>query len=62
MDILTEGNILNESDLALLHAYALKLEDHLTDKTFNKSCFAFPQSLIDTLKNTQKHVQFLSGF
>ena len=62
MDILTEGNILDESDLTLLHAYALKLEDHLTDKVFNKLCFAFPQSPIDTLKNTQKHVQFLSGF
>jgi len=62
MDVLTEGNILDESDLTLLHAYALKLEECLTDKVFNKLCFAFPQSPIDSLKNTEKCVQFLSGF
>ena len=62
MDVLTEGNILDESDLTLLHAYALKLEDRLTDEAFNKLRFAFPQSPIDTLKNTQKRVRFLSGF
>ena len=62
MDVLTEGNILDESDLTLLRAYALKLEDCLTDKAFNKLRFAFPQSPIDTLKNTQKRVRFLSCF
>jgi Transposase family tnp2 len=62
MDILTEGNILDESDLTLLRTYFLKLEERLTDKVFNKLHFAFPQSPIDTLKNTEKHVQFLSGF
>ena len=62
MDILTEGNILDESDLTLLRAYALKLEERLTDKEFNKLCFAFPQSPIYSLNNTEKHIQFLSGF
>src|ERR1700733_4279443 len=62
MDFLIDGNILDESDLTLLHAYALKLEEHLTDNVFNKLRFAFPQSPIDSLKNTEKHVQFLSGF
>jgi Transposase family tnp2 len=62
MNVLTEGNILDESDLTLLHAYALKLEEHLTDKAFNKLCFIYPQAPIDSLKNTEKHVQFLSGF
>ena len=62
MDVLTEGNILDESDLTLLHAYALKLEECLTDKVFNKLRFAFPQAQIDSLKNTEKHVQFLLGF
>ena len=32
------------------------------DKTFNKLRFAFPQASIDTLKNTEKHIQSLSGF
>jgi Transposase family tnp2 len=61
-DVLTEGNILDESDPTLLHAYALKLEEHLTDKAFNKLRFIFPQSPIDSLKNTEKCVQFLSSF
>jgi hypothetical protein len=58
----TEGNILDESDMTLLHAYALKLKECLTNKAFNKLRFIFPQSPIDSLKNTEKHVQFLSGF
>ncbi|KAI0289704.1 hypothetical protein B0F90DRAFT_1821667 [Multifurca ochricompacta] len=57
-----EGNILDESDLTLLCAYALTLEECLTDKVFNKLCFTFPHSSIDSLKNTEKHIQFLSGF
>jgi hypothetical protein len=61
-DALTEGNILDDSDLTLLRAYALKVEECLTDKAFNKLRFAFLQSPIDSLKNTEKHVQFLSGF
>jgi hypothetical protein len=32
------------------------------DKTFNKLRFAFPQASIDTLKNTEKRIQSLSGF
>jgi hypothetical protein len=59
---LTEGHILDESDLTLLRTYALKLEERLTDKAFNKLRFVFPQAPIDTLKNTEKRVQFLSGF
>ena len=62
MDILGESNILDESDLTLLHAYTLKVEDRLMDKVFNKLRFAFPQSPIDSLKNMEKRVQFLSGF
>jgi hypothetical protein len=62
MDVLIEGALLDESDLTLLRAYALKVEDGLTDKTFNKLRYAFPQSPIDSLKNTEKRVQFLSGF
>jgi hypothetical protein len=55
MDTLTEDNILDDSNLALLWAYALKVEERLTDKAFNKLYFAFPQSPIDSLKNTEKH-------
>ena len=62
MDAVSEGMILDESDLTLLHAYALKVEDGITDKTFNKLRYAFPQAPIESLKNTEKRVQYLSGF
>jgi hypothetical protein len=61
-DTFVDDKILDESDLSLLRAYTLKVEDGLTDETFNKLRFAFPQASIDTLKNTEKHIQSLSGF
>ena len=61
-DTFVDGKILDESDLSLLRAYTLKVEDGLMDETFNKLHFAFPQASIDTLKNTEKYIQSLSGF
>jgi hypothetical protein len=61
-DTFVDDKVLDESDLSLLCAYSLKVEDGLTDKMFNKLRFAFPQALIDTLKNTKKCIQSLSGF
>ena len=55
-----EGKLLDESDLTLLRAYTLKVEDGITNATFNK--LRFPQALLDTIKSTEKRVQFLSGF
>ena len=48
--------------MTLLRAYTLKVEDGITNATFNKLRFAFPQALLDTIKSTEKRVQFLSGF
>ena len=59
---LSEGKLLNESDLTLLHAYTLKVEDGITNATFNKFRFAFPQAPLNSIKSTEKQVQFLSGF
>jgi hypothetical protein len=59
---LAEGKLLNESDLTLLRAYTLKVEDGITNATFNKFRFAFPQAPLDSIKSTEKRVQFLSGF
>jgi hypothetical protein len=53
-DTFIDDKVLDKSDLSLLHAYSLKVEDGLMDKTFNKLHFAFPQASIDTLKNTKK--------
>jgi len=61
-DTFIDGKLLDKSDLSLLHAYTLKVEDGLTDKTFSKLHFVFPQASIDTLKNTEKRIQSLSGF
>jgi hypothetical protein len=61
-DTFVDDKLLDENDLSLLRAYTLKVEDGLMDKTFNKLCFVFPQASIDMLKNTEKHIQSLSGF
>lgn len=57
-----EGKLLDEDELTLLRAYSLRVDDGITEKTFNKLRFIFPQAAIDSLKNTEKRVQFLSGF
>jgi hypothetical protein len=57
-----EGKLVDEDDLTLLRAYSLRVDDGITEKTFNKFRFVFPQAPIDSLKNTEKRVQFLSGF
>jgi hypothetical protein len=49
-------------DLSLLRAYTLKVEDGLTDMTFNKLRLVFPESSVETLKNTMSRVRSLSGF
>jgi hypothetical protein len=59
---LLDGKLLGESDLTLLRAYTLKVEDGITNATFKKLLFAFPQALLDSIKSTEKRVQFLSGF
>ena len=42
--------------------YTLKVEDHLSDHTFNRLPKAFPNSNQDSLKMVKKHIQSLSGF
>jgi hypothetical protein len=51
---LSEGKLLDESDLTLLHAYTLKVEDGITNTTLNKFRFAFPQAPLDSIKSTEK--------
>jgi hypothetical protein len=41
---LSKGKLLDESDLTLLRAYTLKVEDGVRNATFNKFHFAFPQA------------------
>ncbi|XP_006457059.1 hypothetical protein AGABI2DRAFT_44714, partial [Agaricus bisporus var. bisporus H97] len=53
---------LSEADLSLLRKYALKIEEHITERTFAKFACAFPSVHHDSLKITKKHVRYLSGF
>lgn len=54
---LSEGKLLDESDLTLLLAYTLKVEDGITNSTFNKLCFAFPQTPL--LQGFQLHLALM---
>ena len=49
-----EGKLLDESDLTLLRVYTLKVEDGITNATFNKLHFTFPQAPLDTIKSVEK--------
>ena len=51
-----DGKSLGELDLKLLHEYTLKVEDHLSDRTFHQLAKAFPNSSQDSLKMKKKHV------
>jgi len=57
-----DGKSLAELDLNLLRAYTLKVEDHLSDRTFNRFAKTFPNSSHETLKMTKKCVWSLAGF
>ena len=41
---------MGESDLNLLRIYTLKIEDHLTERTFNRLSKVFPNNSHDTCK------------
>ena len=49
-----EGKLLDEADLTLICAYALKINHGLTNDAYNSLCFLFPQTPLDSLKNTEK--------
>ncbi|KAJ7917801.1 hypothetical protein B0H13DRAFT_2322008 [Mycena leptocephala] len=53
---------LTEEDLAILRAFALKTEDHLTNATFEKLPYTFPTANIQTLKVTKARIEFLAEF
>jgi hypothetical protein len=39
------GQNISASDMAILRAFALKVESHMTDKTFAKLPYAFPEEV-----------------
>lgn len=57
-----DSNSFGESEIQLLRAYSLKIEEHLTDKVFNKLRYVFPSAGLESLKVANRHIQLLSGF
>lgn len=53
---------LTDPELAYLRHFALKIEAHMTDDTFAKLPFAFPEANIATFKITKARAEFLSAF
>ncbi|XP_006459584.1 hypothetical protein AGABI2DRAFT_177467 [Agaricus bisporus var. bisporus H97] len=59
--MMTTDESLGDTDLSLLRKYVLKVEDHLTERTFERLAFAFPGASHSSLKITKKHVRLLSA-
>jgi hypothetical protein len=55
------GQKISASDMATLRAFALKVEAHMTNKTFAKLPYAFPNESLPSIDVARSRVQFLSG-
>ena len=53
---------LTDEELAYLRHYALKVETHMTNDTFSKLAFAFPESIVESWKITKARAEFLATF
>ena len=53
---------LSYQDMAILRAYAFKIDSHLTDRAFSKLPRVFPNEPIPTIHISRSRLQFLSGF
>ena len=53
---------LTDEELAYLRHYALKVETRMTNDTFSKLAFAFPESTIGSWKITKARAEFLATF
>jgi hypothetical protein len=53
---------ITEEEIAFLRHFALKIGSHMTDETFAKLPFAFPEANISSFKLTKARVEFLAAF
>jgi hypothetical protein len=53
---------LTDEELAYLRHYALKVETQMTNDTFSKLAFAFPESTVASWKITKARAEFLATF
>jgi hypothetical protein len=56
------ANKLTERDMAILRAYAFKVDSHMTDEAFAKIPYAFPKEDVPTAQVCRSRLQTLSGF
>jgi thiol-disulfide isomerase/thioredoxin len=56
------GEDFSDEELEMLRAFVLKVEDHLTDSTFEHLRHIFPKSNIGSFKSTKSRVEFLASF
>jgi hypothetical protein len=60
--ILSTAEEITNDELAFLRHFALKIESHMTDETFAKLPFAFPEANISSWKITRARAEFLVAF
>ena len=53
---------MDESDRAVIRAYAFKIDERLSNSAFAKLPFVFPSADVESLAQTKSQVHFLSGF
>ncbi|TFK62579.1 hypothetical protein BDN72DRAFT_776913, partial [Pluteus cervinus] len=53
---------LSEEDISFLRHFALKIEKHMTNDTFEACRFAFPEAHISPFKITKARAEFLAEF
>ena len=59
--VLAESSILDH-DLDILRPFVMKTRNNLTALVFNKILYSFSKGGMESLANTQSHVQYLSRF
>jgi hypothetical protein len=60
--ILFTAEEITEDEIAFLRHFALKVESHMTDETFAKLPFAFPEAYISSFKITKARAEFFAAF
>lgn len=55
------GQSISASDMATLRAFALKVDSHMSNRTFANLPYAFPNEAIPTIDVARSRAQFLSG-
>ena len=53
---------LSEDDLDTVRAFALKVKDHLSDKTYERFPYAFPRHSLPSARQSRRRMEQLAGF